>query len=225
MVSRRDFSAFEFKTVPCDRVTADDRALMLALFDACVRQADHAHLEKSLERLRYVSIALHDGKPAGFGLADSRVVDLPRLLQQTVILGGLCCVAPEFRRRGLFGELERRSVVASEPPARERVLTCGRMAHPGAFRGLTRNPTVVPKPGVRPTPWQQEVGQAIADVYGVHAFDPETFVCIGTGTPGGYPIIELEAEPHEWEVFRPVDRDRGDSLLGIAWSPDGPPGW
>ena len=99
------------------------------------------------------------------------------------------------------------------------------MGHPGAFRGLARNPTVVPKPGIRPTSWQQEVGQIIADVYGVDAFDPETFVCVGSGTPTGYPVIELEAEPQEWEVFRPVDRDRGDSLLGIAWGPDGPPGW
>ena len=225
MVSERGFSGFVFRTVPSERLTAEDRALMLALFDACVRQANPAHLEKSLGRLRYVSFALHDGKPAGFGLADRRTLDLPRLPRQTVILGGLCCVAPEFRRRGLFGELERRSVLASEPPEAERRLSCGRMAHPGAFRGLARNPTVVPKPGVRPTPWQREVGQAIADVYGVDAFDPETFVCIGSGTPGGYPIIELEAEPREWEVFRPVDRDRGDSLLGIAWSPDGPPGW
>jgi hypothetical protein len=93
------------------------------------------------------------------------------------------------------------------------------------MRSLARNPTVVPKPGVRPTTWQQEVGQAIADAYGVHAFDPKTFVCIGSGDPIGYPIIELQVEPEEWEVFRPVDRDRGDALLAMIWTPDAPPGW
>ncbi len=83
----------------------------------------------------------------------------------------------------------------------------------------------VPRPGVRPTAWQREVGRAIADAYGEERFDPETFVCKGTGTPIGYPVIDFEVEPVDWEVFRHVDRERGDSLLGIAWMPGAPPGW
>ncbi len=107
----------------------------------------------------------------------------------------------------------------------ERMLTVGRMAHPAAFRTMSRNETVVPKPGVEPSAWHREVGQAIADVFGVEDFDPQTFVCHGSGEPIGYPRIEVEVQPEEWEVFREVDRDRGDSLLGIAWMPDAPPGW
>jgi len=99
------------------------------------------------------------------------------------------------------------------------------MAHPIAMRLFVHSPTVVPKPGVRPTPWQQEVGQAIADTYGVHAFDRETFACVGAGEPIGYPIIEFQAEPEEWEVFKPVNRDRGDALLAMIWVPDAPPRW
>ena len=90
---------------------------------------------------------------------------------------------------------------------------------------MTLGAGLVPTPGVRPTARQQEVGQAIAQAYGVHAFDPETFVCIGAGEPIGYPRIEVKVEPHEWEVFRPVDRDRGDALLAMMWTPDAPPGW
>ena len=69
------------------------------------------------------------------------------------------------------------------------------------------------------------LGQAIAEAYGVHGFDPETFVCLGSGQPIGYPDIEFDVEPHEWEIFEPVDRDRGDALLALAWAPDAPPGW
>jgi hypothetical protein len=83
----------------------------------------------------------------------------------------------------------------------------------------------VPRPGIRPTAWQREVGRAIADAYGEERFDPETFVCTGAGTPIGYPVIDFEVEPVDWEVFRHVDRERGDSLLGIAWMPGAPPGW
>jgi hypothetical protein len=99
------------------------------------------------------------------------------------------------------------------------------MAHPAALRSIARLPTVVPRTGHRLTRWQQEVGRAIAEAYGVHGFDPETFVCLGSGQPIGYPDIEFDVEPHEWEIFEPVDRDRGDALLAIAWAPDAPPGW
>lgn len=225
MAAKPDSAEFEFETARSDALTAAQRTQVFGLFDACYRQANHAYLEKSLTRLRFVSLALHADKAAGFGLGEARVMDLPRLAQQTVILAGLSCVAPEFRRLGLFGRLEAQTIRASDPPWSERILMCGRMAHPAAFRVMSSNPTAVPAPGRRPTAWHMEVGQAIADEYGVETFDPEHFVCVGSGTPIGFPIVELEVEPWEWEVFQPVDRERGDSLLGIAWSPDAPSGW
>lgn len=221
----RDFAGLVFQTVSSDSLTAEQRTQMFGLFDTCYRQANHDHLEKSLTRLRYVSFAWHDEQPVGFGLADCLIIELPRLPQQTVVLGGLCCVSPQFRRRGLFRELELRAVMAGDPPRAGPHLSCGRVAHPAAFRTLRANATVVPQPGIPPTPWQQDVGQAIADVYGVETFDRETFVCVGRGRPIGYPVIDVEVDPEEWEVFRQVDRDRGDALLGIAWMPDAPPGW
>jgi len=221
----RDYSEFEFRLLETKSLPAAETETVLSLFERSYRQANRAYLEKSLGRLAHLAIALHQGRPAGFALAEVRVMDLPRLPAQVVSLAGICCVDAPFRRRGLFGRLEGLALGASRPPAAERRLSCGRMAHPASMRVISRNPTVVPKPGVRPTRWQQEVGQAIAEAYGVHAFDPETFVCLGAGEPIGYPIIEIEAEPGEWEVFRPVDRDRGDALLAIAWSPTAPPGW
>jgi hypothetical protein len=116
--------------------------------------------------------------------------------------------------------------MAWEPVAGQtRRLFCGRMAHPAALRNMAQLASVVPRPGVRPTPWQQGVGQVIADAYRVFDFDPETFVCLGEGRPIGYPRIVFDVEPQEWEAFAEVNRDRGDALLAIAWLPDGPPGW
>ena len=211
--------------MPAESLAGDDRTRVFALFDAAYRQANHAYLERSLHRLRYLSLAMHGDAPAGFALSDIRVLDLPRLPQTVVVLAGICCIDAAFRRRGLFGALERgASQMAGITPA-ARFLMCGRMAHPASFRLMTRNPSHVPKRGVPITPWQQEVGVAIAAVYGAPGFDPGTFVCIGAGEPIGYPNIEMQLEDSEWEVFRPVNRDRGDSLLGMAWSPDAPDGW
>jgi hypothetical protein len=221
----RDLSGLDLTVKETDALSEAERDTVLALFRSTYRRANPAFLEKSLERLRFAALAHQRGNAVGFALAETRLMDLPRLPAQVVSLAGICCVEKEHRRRGLFGELERLAFSAREVPGAPRRLFCGRMAHPAALRTIGRIPTVLPKPGHRPTPWQQEVGQAIAEAYGVHGFDPETFVCIGAGEPIGYPDIDQEVEPQEWEVFEPVDRDRGDALLAIAWAPDTPPGW
>lgn len=224
MVRERDLSDFTIVSKPTADLTAADRAIMFALFDLAYRQANHAYLEKSFGKLRYMALTMHGDTPAGFALGEMRVMDLPRLPQQEVVLAGICCIAPRFRRRGLFGALERAAVMAAGIAPRGRMLSVGRMAHPASFRVMNRE-TRVPRPGVEPTAWQQEVGQAIADAYGVARFDPKTFVCHGSGEPIGYPNIEMDVEPEEWRVFERVDRDRGDSLLGLSWMPDAPEGW
>jgi len=221
----RDFSSFDFRVVEADKASSQEIDAAFALFEMNYRQANRAFLEKSLRVLRYLALAEHQGAPAGFAIADCRVMDLPRLPAQAVNLAGICCIAPQFRRLGLFPELEGRAIGAAGVEDRSRRLSCGRMAHPAAMRILIWSPTAIPKAGVRPTAWQQEVGQAIAQAYGVHDFDPETFVCIGSGVPTGYPRIEVQVEPQEWEIFRTVNRDRGDALLGLMWTPDAPPGW
>lgn len=220
-----DLSGIELTLKEADALSEAERETLLVLFQSSYRQANPAFLERSLETLRWAALAHQEGSPVGFALGESRVMDLPRLPAQVVSLAGICCVRKELRRRGLFGRLEQLVFSAQEVPGAPRRLFCGRMAHPAALRTIARIPTVVPKAGHRPTPWQREVGQVIAEAYGVHGFDPETFVCIGPGDPIGYPDIEVEVEPHEWELFAPVDRDRGDALLAIAWAPDVPPGW
>ncbi len=225
VIRERDLADFEIRTLPAETLAGADRERVLALFDASYRQANHAYFEKSIHTLRYLALAMHGEALAGFSLSDARVLDLPRLPETVVSLAGICCIDPAHRRRGLFVALERSGSLAAGAPPSERYLTCGRMAHPASFRLMTHNPTAVPKRGVAITPWQQEVGAAIAAVYGVPAFDPETFVCHGSGAPVGYPNIDMQVDDAEWEVFRGVDRDRGDSLLGMAWVPDGPPGW
>lgn len=218
-------SDFAFRVIETTQLTPEAVAAVQSLFNENYREANLAYLEKSLGKLRFLSLATAaDGTPAGFALGESRVMDLPLLPGTTVRLAGLCCVSPAYRRQGLFGRLERLALAEGGLMTGARFLSAGRMAHPGSFRTMSANPTVVPRPGIHPTPWQQAVGAAIAAAYG-SGFEPETFVCRGSGAPIGYPLIELDCTPEEWELFVPVDRSKGDSLLGISWSPDAPPGW
>jgi hypothetical protein len=224
-MQQRDMSAFDIRTVPTAELTPADREIMFALFASNYRDANRAYLEKSFGTLKYSAIATEHGTPAGFALAEMRIIDLPRLPQQTVAMAGICCVDPAFRRRGLFGALETTAMMGAGIRRDGRYLSAGRMAHPASMRTMARNATVVPKPGVPITEWQRAVGRAIADAYGVAKFDDDTFVVHGSGAPIGYPVMEIEVEPEEWIVFERVNRDEGDSLLGVCWHPDAPEGW
>lgn len=217
--------ACDFRVMRTAEMTAADRTLAHELFDVAYDRANHPYLDKSFGALRYIAFAEPGGIAAGFALNDQRELPLPRLGVEWVSLGGICCIAPEFRRRGLFGRLESLAgAAAGVAPEQRRRLSCGRMAHPASFRGAAANPSGVPKPGVHPTRWQQEVGLAIAEVYG-STLDPTTFTVVGDGTPIGYPRMDVEATAEEWRAFEHVDRDRGDALLSIAWSPVAPDGW
>ncbi len=216
---------FRFRTVATADVSAEEMETILSLFAQGYREANTAYIETSLTTLAFVTLAWEGSVPAGFAFAERRRIDLPRLPGTVVAMGGICCIPPAFRRLHLFGELERRSQDAGSVRTEGRVLSAGRMAHPASFRGMSGNPTVVPHRERRATPWQQEVGIAIAGAYRSPGFDPETFVVKGSGKPVGYPVIDIEATPEEWELFTNVDRSAGDSLLGIAWNPDAPPGW
>lgn len=203
----------------------DERAEIMALFRATYREANEAYLGQSLEKFRFLATAREAGGLAGFALGESRIVDLPGLPQQAVALAGICCVDERFRRRGLFRRLETAAFLAAGIDLGPRMLSCGRVAHPASFRTMTTHSSHVPRRGVAPTAWQREVGIAVAAAYGVADFDPGTFVCRGGGSPIGYPLLDIEVRPEEWEAFVNVDRSRGDSLLGLCWFPDAPPGW
>jgi hypothetical protein len=222
---QRETGDFDVRTVRTSELTADDRQVMFRLFASNYRDANLGYLEKSFGTLAYAAIAGLEGEAAGFALGEMRVVDLPRLPGTVLAMAGICCVDPAFRRRGLFGILEQHAMAAAEIRPSGRFLSAGRMAHPASMRTMARNESVVPRPGVPITDWQRAVGRAVADQYGVARFDDETFVCIGSGDPIGFPVMEIEVAPEEWIVFKPVDRQRGDSLLGLCWQPDAPAGW
>lgn len=226
-MQQRDLSGFDLRHVATTDLTSADRELMHRLFDSNYRQANHPYLDKSFGVLHQSAIAVEQGSgaPAGFALGDMRVVDLPRVPQQVVGLAGICCIDPAFRRRGLFGALEQLAIAGAGIVPTGAVLMAGRMAHPASMRTMNYSDGAIPQPGVAFTPWQRAVGRAVAGIYGVEHFDDETFVCRGSGRPIGYPVMELDVAAEEWTVFEPVDRDRGDALLGLSWRPAAPPRW
>jgi hypothetical protein len=204
----------------------DDLEQVHQLFDLSYSQANHAYLEKSFTKLRYIALATVERTLVGFAVADAVETLLPRLVDpQIVTLAGICCVDANYRRVGLFKELEILAAGASGIlHSGKRVLMCGRMAHPVSFRTMRGFPSVIPKMGAPLSDWHKETGLRVAELYGA-TLDPETLVVMGDGTPIGYPNIDYEVADEEWLPFRAVNRDRGDALLGIFWFPDAPEGW
>ena len=221
-----DLSEVDIRVLRTNTLSDGQFSNVLRLFDTSYRQANHAYLKRSLDKLPYIALAMHKDALAGFAIGDTVLAKLPRLSDsQAVALAGISCIAPEFRRRGLFFELEKAACFESGiliPGL--RFLQCGRMAHPVSFRVMRKDPSVIPKLGVPLSEWHKEIGLRVADIYGV-SINPDTFVVIGDGKPIGFPILEYEVTDEEWRLFDSVDRNRGDSLLAMSWTPDAPEGW
>jgi len=217
---------YEVRVIQSKKLIREDLAAIHDLFDTNYRQANHDYLDQALEKLGYTAMAFDREIPAGFALGDALQTSLPKMNgSHCVALAGICCISPGYRRQGLFSFLEMKSLEGSGIFKRdERSLLCGRMAHPASFRTIRKFPSVVPRYGMTPTPWQRDVGLRVAELYGV-VLDPETFIVKGKGSPIGYPKIDINVSEEEWLPFKQVDRDRGDSLLGICWFPDHPEGW
>ncbi len=220
----------EIRVVRAETMTDKERSAVFEVFDASYREPNHVYLQSSIDNIGLLSLAFVDGRPAGYALSSLRWMDLPGFEEpQLVMLGGMRCVIPELRHRGLHSDLTRaisvemeRDIKASGRVAKRR-LGCGRWGH--ASRAVGRDdPGSVPRVGFKPTEWHQQVGLAVAEAFGSN-LDPETFVCVGSGTPIGYPNEEFEATEDELAAWAPVDRARGDNLLVINWTPDPPPGW
>ena len=218
--------AFDFNVIQTSHITAKMLSAIQGLFESNYDKANFQYLAKSFETLRFLALAHDNDKPIGFALGDAVESPIPQMAGlQCILLAGICCVSPEYRRKGLFSFLEMLAIRQSGIVEKaQQVLVCGRMAHPASLRIISRNPTIVPKYGISPSSWQKEVGLRVAELYGVD-IDPETFVVRGKGTPIGYPKMDIQVEEEEWRLFENVNRNRGDSLLAIAWSPDAPDGW
>jgi hypothetical protein len=150
IANHNNLSHLDIRVLKTNTLTSIDRERVHLLFDFTYRQANHEYLENSLLKLRYLALATDRDEPVGFALADMLEAPLPRLPDpQTIMLAGICCVAVDFRRLGLFTKLE---ILASHESGLfkpdKRILMCGRMAHPVSFRTIRKSPTVVPRPGV-----------------------------------------------------------------------------
>ena len=216
----------DIRVIKTEDLSNDELGMVHQLFDLSYRQANHSYLEKSFSKLKYMALAKIGKALAGFAVADTVKTPIPRMADpQIVSLAGICCVEPKYRRMGLFTKLE---VTAADGSgllkSAKRLLMCGRMAHPVSYRTIGKYPSAIPKYGVPLSDWHKDMGHKISELYGV-TIDSETLTVIGDGSPCGYTNIDCEVTDQEWLLFKTVNRDRGDTLLGIVWVPDAPEGW
>src|SRR5687768_4734973 len=179
-VSHFDWAILELEgvdldSISCADLSASQRAELHDLFDATYEDASHAYLDESLARLKSVAMAHAGGRIVGFGISESRVVDLPAIGDSLVSLLGLACIDPEFRRQGLAGRLETLAMSnTDEIPLMPRRMPATRAAHPATFRLFRDSPHSVPQRGRQPSDLHREVGAVVADLLGAD-FDAERF--------------------------------------------------
>ncbi len=213
-----------------EAMTTGDWEAIFEVFEASYREANRSYLEHSIQRIGLLALAFDAGNPCAYSVSNFRWMDLPGFEEpQLVVLHGMRCVNPSLRHRGLSGLLARKVSdemqlgISASGRTVERQLQCGRHGHASGTGGRPELGTV-PRWGHTPTEWQQAVGLKVAEAFGSN-LDPTTFVCVGPGTPIGYPNQEFEATEAELGAWAPVNRARGDNLLVMNWTPTPPPGW
>ena len=226
-----DFGPMEIEGVdidvrPTSELTDGQRSGLHQVFDDAYVDGDHTYLDDQLARLPSIAIAtsVDDGSVVGFALSDARVIDLPRLPAQVLRTAGLACVLASHKRRGISSRLEAMAMTAGDAPPAVHTLLASRFAHAAGLHHVRQRAAVVPRPGLQPTAWHREVAAAVAAALGIGSFDPTTFVCQGQGRPVGKNVIDLDVPDEEADLFAPVDRSRGDTLLALWWTTP-PPGW
>jgi hypothetical protein len=217
----------EVTTQSVHDLSEEQTAQILALFDAAYAEADHSYLFSSFEVMGWIALATNGPVLAGFAIGDAKVVKLPRIEGHCpVATYGIGCIDENFRRLGLFTRLEKAVVGASGTlQAGGPCLHCGRVAHPATYQ-FFKNIGVgcLPDPDRALLPWHAEMIEAIAALYGSAVY-PGTCVVVGKGKPIGFPRINVEATEAQLNLFKDVDRNRGDALLAMSWSPKAPAGW
>ena len=196
-------------------------------FESNYRDANHGYLDQSFKRLKRLAVAERSGRVVGFNISDTKVCSLPGLEgEYYLVLGGIGCIDPEYRRQKLFSRLAQMAGgdVEGDFVLHRRILACARIAHPASFRTINGIPGCIPALGREVSSRQLEIAAAVASIYGVK-LKPGKMIVEGSGTPIGYPDVEFDVDDDEWLPFADVDRDRGDSILALAWTPDAPDGW
>ena len=217
----------QITTLSVHDLTEERISQILALFDATYADANHSYLLSSFEVMDWIALAIHGSVLAGFAIGDAKIVDLPRMHGlQPVATYGIGCVDEKFRRMGHFTRLAKAAVQASgNLPINSRYLNCGRTAHPATYKFFANiGAGSIPEPGRLLSPWHLEMVERVAALY-CSKVHPGTCVVIGKGMPIGYPRLDVVATNAELRMFEKVNRDRGEALLTMSWTPEAPSGW
>lgn len=93
---------FDLRVYHRDELSEPELSQVHQLFGSIYREANHDYLDKSLRTLHHVAIAKKDGEIAGFCMGYTLQTTLPGMPDlQTVALGGIGCIAPQYRRQRL----------------------------------------------------------------------------------------------------------------------------
>lgn len=218
----------KIRIIESNKMNAQVRNKILALFHDSYTQADENYINKSISTFRYIALGEDGEKLIGFAFGDSQKVALPQFEDSiSVAMAGIACIDSNQRQKGLFMSLATQSMMAGGgiQPGKP-FLFVGRMAHAITYRTMAKTSPITTVPsGNKPlTSWHKAVGLEIAKLLGSN-LDINTFAIKGDGHPIGFPKLSYTETDEEAALFKHVNRSQGDSLLAMCWMPTAPSGW
>ena len=163
---------------------------------------------------------VHEGnKLSGFSFCT-----LERIGGTPCVLIGLASVKRAPKRaavvKAMVGDQLRRAVLAFPD---EDVLVGTRFLDPAGFDVLAGLSDIVPSPGNKASGEERAWARRLAKRFGAEGrVDDRSFIVEGTGdTPGAFDheaVDPASVDPDVAGFFAPVDRGRGDTVIGFGWA-------
>jgi hypothetical protein len=229
----RSANGAEISVRPCADLSSDERAEIHDVFAEAYRDADHGWLDRRLDGLGSVGVGWRDGRIAGFVASSAaQKIELPLIGEQRVTDGGVTCIRPNAQGTGLANAIGQ-EMIRTRPGGDPDIVvnhyatpvTLRAMFHIGRYQWPGNNIHEAAATLATPTHSQRLVGAALAQRGGAIDYDADHWVLRG-GQPAGESVtdpVDLEAEYDQ--LFRHIDRSRGDTLLGVFWITQPPPQW
>jgi hypothetical protein len=212
--------AIEIETKDC---TALSDADFEELADMCAEGATElgvGMLSKQAEEWVLITLGRDNGKLKGFSFST-----LERIGGTPSVLVGVASIKRTSKRdsilRGIVLDQLRRAVLAFPD---EDVLFGARFLDPAAFEAYRQLDDIVPRPGHKASGEERAWGRRLAKRFGVDNgnYDDRTFVAKGDGSQAC--VFDHESmkpeqvDPDVAALFKPLDHDRGDSLVAFGWA-------
>jgi hypothetical protein len=215
------------------QLSGSEREEVCALFERSYGDPDRHHIERQFETMTSIVRGRTGDQLTTFSFDRTTTLTLPVIGPTTIHQSGTLCMDPDYQRMGYVknGAAVVGILSVGEEPASLGVhhfatpvtLHANLQMLPNSWPGTDVGSVI--RAYAAPTSTQRAIGHRLAEDADAADYDEEHWVLIGTGRSPGEAATAVGLDPAYDQLFKHVNRARGDTLLGPFWQTQPPAVW